>query len=68
MIIIRDVIGDKIFAEKQENIINEMVHKLQHMLKGHKVEWKHFIGHTINEVIAGFLLAVIITVVIHYSI
>lgn len=53
LVIIRDVIGDKIFAEKQENMINDLIHKLQDMLEGHRVEWKHFIGHTIGEVIAG---------------
>ena len=65
-IVVRDVIGDKIFATKQENALNNVIKKIEHLLQGDKVEWRHFTGHTITEVVAGFMLALIISLTIHY--
>jgi len=65
-ITMRNVIGDKIFAEKQEKLINQIIIKIQQSLAGEKVEWKHLIGHTIREVVAGFILGIIITAVVFY--
>lgn len=58
-IVIRNVIGDKIFAEKSEHALNELLQRIQHFFAGERVEWKHFIGHTIREVIAGFAVGVV---------
>ena len=65
-IIIRDVIGDKIFATKQENVLNNVIKKIEHLLQGDQVEWRHFTGHTVTEVVAGFILALFITLLIHF--
>ncbi len=58
-IVIRNVIGDKIFAEKSEHALNELLQRIQHFFAGEKVEWKHFIGHSIREVVAGFIVGVV---------
>jgi len=63
-IVIRDVLGDKIFAEKTEDAINEFLSKIQHFFAGERVEWKHFIGHTIREVIAGFAVGVAVALIV----
>lgn len=57
-IVVRDVIGDKIFATHQETIINKLV---QQLFSTDKVEWNHLIGHTLTEVFAGMILAIGIT-------
>lgn len=57
-IVVRDVIGDKIFATHQERILNKIV---QQLFSNDTVEWKHLIGHTLTEVFAGMVLAVGIT-------
>lgn len=57
-IVIRDVIGDKVFATHQERIINKLV---QQMFSHNKVEWNHLIGHTLTEVFVGMVLGVAIT-------
>lgn len=57
-IVIRDVIGDKVFATHQENIINNIVQQLLHH---EKVQWNHLIGHTIVEVIAGAIVGAVVT-------
>ncbi len=64
LIIIRDVIGDKIFAGKQESIINSMFKKLVHR-EPIVAEWKHLTGHTLLEVLAGFAIGIIITLAVH---
>ena len=63
-IVIRDVIGDKIFAVHQEKKINIII---QQLLRQEKVEWTHLIGHTITEVIAGMILGVLVTITIFYG-
>ena len=50
-IVVRDVIGDKVFAAHQEKIINEF---LSDLALGRPIQWKHLIGHTVVEVAAGF--------------
>lgn len=65
-ITIRNVIGDKIFAEKQEKLINQIIIKIQQSLAGERVEWKHLIGHSIREVIVGFILGLFITGLVFY--
>ena len=67
-IVIRNVIGDKIFAEKQENLINLIIDKIQQSLAGERVVWSHLIGHTIREVFAGFIVGLIVTIFIFYII
>ena len=59
-IVIRNVIGDKIFAEKQENSINQIIEKIEQSLAGQKVVWSPLIGHTIKEVIVGFILGLVV--------
>lgn len=62
-IVIRDVIGDKVFATHQERIINKLI---QQMFSHNKVEWNHLIGHTLTEVFAGMVLAVGITLSVFF--
>lgn len=62
-IVVRDVIGDKVFATHQENIINKLVNQLLHH---EKIQWNHLIGHTLVEVAAGMILAIAITLGIFY--
>lgn len=64
-ITIRNVIGDKIFAEKTEHVINHFFTKLQHFFAGERVEWKHFIGHTLREVVAGFFVGLATALAVH---
>ncbi len=64
-ITIRNVIGDKIFAEKTEHVINHFFTKLQHFFAGERVEWKHLIGHTLYEVVAGFIVGIAGAVAVH---
>lgn len=61
LIIIRDVLGDKVFAQKQENFVNKAI---ENLVKGdfEKIEWQSLIGHTVKEVVAGFLLGAVVTV------
>lgn len=49
-IVVRDVMGDKVFAAHQEKIINEFFDDVS---EGRPVKWKHLIGHTGVEVAAG---------------
>jgi len=60
-IVVRDVIGDKIFATHQQNIINNVV---QQMMHHEKVSWNHLIGHSITEVLAGTVLGVSVTLLV----
>ncbi len=62
-IVIRDVIGDKVFATHQENIINRFI---QQVLHHDKVQWNHLIGHTLVEVVAGFVLGVLVTLAVFF--
>lgn len=62
-IVVRDVIGDKVFATHQENIINRLIQQIVHH---EKVSWNHLIGHTLVEVFAGTLIAVAITLLIFF--
>lgn len=63
--VIIDVLGDKIFARHQEEKINTF---LKEILSGHAVHWKHLIGHTITEVLAGIALGITVTLFIFYFI
>jgi hypothetical protein len=63
-IIIRDVIGDKVFALHQERMINKII---EQMVKHEKVEWHNLTGHTIIEVIAGLILGTVVTLVIFFK-
>jgi acid phosphatase family membrane protein YuiD len=63
IIVIRDVIGDKVFATHQENLINKFIQQLIHH---EKVQWNHLIGHTLVEVFAGLILATAITLVVFF--
>jgi len=58
-IVIRDVIGDKVFATHQERIINKLVEQI---VSNETVEWNHLIGHTLTEVFAGLVLGTAITI------
>ena len=62
-LVIRDVIGDKVFATHQENIINRFIEEIRHH---QKVTWNHLIGHSLVEVSAGFVLATILTFCVFY--
>ncbi len=62
-IVIRDVIGDKVFATHQENIINRF---MQQLLHHEKVQWNHLIGHTLVEVAAGLVLGVAVTLAVFF--
>lgn len=64
IIVIRDVIGDKIFATHQENIMNRLI---QQIIRHEKVQWNHLIGHTLVEVFFGMLLAVCVTFAVFYT-
>lgn len=57
-IVIRDVLGDKIFARQQEEKINAFI---QEFVKGEKVHFKHLVGHNISEVLAGVVIGTIVT-------
>lgn len=59
-IVIRDVIGDKHFAQQQEDMVNAALHKISEN-KFEEVDWDMLIGHTFREVFAGAALAVAIT-------
>lgn len=63
-IVIRDVIGDKVFAIHQERMINKL---FQQMLKHEKVEWHNLIGHTFTEVFAGLFLGLLVTVIVFFK-
>lgn len=56
-IVIRDVMGDKVFAAHQEKIINEFFDDVS---EGRPVKWKHLIGHTGIEVAAGCSVGIIV--------
>ena len=60
LIVIRDVIGDKAFAQAQENILNRIFDKITHG-QFEAARWNTLIGHTLREVAAGFLLGLVVT-------
>src|SRR5680860_965876 len=55
IIVVRDVIGDKIFAIHQEEIINKLVEQL---INHEKIQWEHLIGHSLVEVAAGTIIGI----------
>lgn len=63
LVVIRDVIGDKAFAQAQENIINRMFDKITHG-QHEAARWNTLIGHTLKEVAAGFLLGIAVAILI----
>lgn len=63
LIVIRDVIGDKAFAQQQEDMVNDIVHKITQG-EFEKIEWNILIGHTLKEVFAGFFLGVAVSLII----
>jgi len=63
IIVVRDVIGDKIFAVHQENLINKIIQQLS---RHEKVEWTHLIGHSITEVVAGLTLGLGVTFLVFF--
>ncbi len=63
LIVIRDVIGDKAFAQAQENIINRIFDKITRG-QFEAARWNTLIGHTLKEVLVGFLLGIAVTFVI----
>ncbi len=62
-IVIRDVIGDKAFAQQQEDMVNDIFEKLGQG-KFEAISWNTLIGHSLKEVFAGFLLGIFITLII----
>ncbi|MBS8121427.1 divergent PAP2 family protein [Candidatus Vampirococcus lugosii] len=54
-IVVRDVIGDKVFATQQQNIINIII---QDIVENKKIERNHLIGHSALEVLFGILIAI----------
>jgi acid phosphatase family membrane protein YuiD len=54
-VVIRDVLGDKAFAQTQEKLVNDTIANL-FKKKFTLIEWDEFIGHTFIEVLAGFIL------------
>ncbi len=52
-IVIRDVMGDKVFAVHQEKILNDFI---EEVTQGKPVQWQHLTGHTAVEVVAGFFV------------
>lgn len=65
-IIIRDVIGDKAFAQHQEDVMNEMFDKITQG-QFEELAWDDLIGHTGREVIAGLAIGVSITAIVFSS-
>ena len=59
MIIVRDVIGDKNFARQQEELVNETFRQIS---EGNfdKIKWDDLIGHTVKEVVVGFVLGLVV--------
>lgn len=66
-IVIRDVLGDRIFARQQENLINDIFHKIFEG-KFEKIQWNDLIGHSIKEVFWGLILGAAITLTVFYFI
>lgn len=62
-IVIRDVIGDKVFATHQEKIINGIIDQIS---KHEKVVWTHLTGHTLTEVFAGMIVGILSTFSVFY--
>lgn len=62
-IVVRDVLGDKIFAKQQEDKINQF---FKEFVKEQVIQWKHLIGHTISEVLAGVALGIIVTLFVFF--
>ncbi|MDD5043262.1 MAG: divergent PAP2 family protein [Patescibacteria group bacterium] len=63
LIVIRDVIGDRVFAQHQEDIVNKIFAKIFHgSFEG--IEWKNLIGHNLREVFWGIILGLFITSII----
>lgn len=63
VIVVRDVLGDKIFARQQEEKINQF---LKEFVKGEAIHWKHLIGHTISEVSAGVAVGIAVTLFVFF--
>jgi len=65
LIVIRDVLGDRIFARQQENLINDTFHKI---FEGEfeSIKWDNLIGHSIKEVFWGLILGAVITSLVFY--
>lgn len=64
-IVIRDVLGDRMFAQQQEDLINDSMHKL---FEGEfeSIKWNNLIGHSIKEVFWGLILGAVITSLVFY--
>ncbi len=62
-IVLRDVLGDKMFAKHQEDKINNF---LKEVVDNKEIHWKHLIGHTISEVGAGIVLGITVTLLIFF--
>lgn len=62
-IVIRDVIGDKVFAQQQEDMVNDIFEKIS---KGEfeAIKWNTLIGHTLKEVLVGLLLGLLVALFI----
>ncbi|MEK7607027.1 MAG: divergent PAP2 family protein [Patescibacteria group bacterium] len=63
LIVIRDVIGDKAFAQAQENIVNKIFDRITHG-QYEAARWNTLIGHTLKEVVAGFLLGIAVALAV----
>lgn len=63
LIVVRDVIGDRAFAQEQENILNRIFDKITRG-QFEAAKWNTLIGHTLKEVAAGFLLGLAVTAVV----
>ncbi len=62
-IVVRDVLGDKVFAQKQEEAVNNTIRKI-YQGEFENIKWDDLIGHTTKEVVAGFTLGIAVASVI----
>jgi len=63
LIVIRDVLHDKTFARKQENVLNSVIDKLIPE-NSETVIWHDFHGHSLKEVFAGMIIGILVTLLI----
>ncbi|MFH1188336.1 MAG: divergent PAP2 family protein [bacterium] len=63
MLVVRDVLGDKVFAQQQEDLVNNAIQTFVKK-RSERIEWDQFIGHTFKEVIIGFCIGIIVTLLV----
>ncbi len=62
-IVVRDVIGDRTFAQQQEDVINTAFQKLFEG-KAENVQWNNLIGHSLKDVFWGMALGIMVTLAV----